>query len=117
METVARRLQEMAFLNKGLTISLHDERLPVDEEDADAGRVRDRTFHYPGGLEDFVAHINATREPVHKKVISFDAKGESHGGRGRHAVEHRLHASRSTRSPTRSTRTRAAPTKRASAPR
>ena len=39
--------------------------------------MRTRTFHYPGGLEDFVRHINATREPVHKTVISFDAKGES----------------------------------------
>jgi DNA gyrase subunit B len=77
VETVARRLQEMAFLNKGLTISLHDERLSEGDEDTERGRVRDRTFHYPGGLEDFVAHINATREAVHKTVISFDAKGET----------------------------------------
>jgi DNA gyrase subunit B len=77
VETVARRLQEMAFLNKGLTISLHDERLPEGDEDTDRGKVRDRTFHYPGGLEDFVAHINATREAVHKTVISFDAKGDT----------------------------------------
>jgi DNA gyrase subunit B len=77
IETVARRLQEMAFLNKGLTIVLHDERLAASEEDEGSGKVRTRTFHYPGGLEDFVKHINATREPVHKKVISFDAKGDS----------------------------------------
>jgi DNA gyrase subunit B len=77
IETVARRLQEMAFLNKGLTIVLNDERMPEHEEDTEAGRVRTRTFCYPGGLEDFVAHINATREPVHKKVISFDAKAEA----------------------------------------
>ncbi|HEX7659501.1 MAG TPA: DNA topoisomerase (ATP-hydrolyzing) subunit B [Pseudonocardiaceae bacterium] len=76
-ETVSRRLQEMAFLNRGLTIVLHDERLPKDEEDTEVGKVPTRTFHYPGGLEDFVAHINATREPVNRKVISFDAKGES----------------------------------------
>jgi DNA gyrase subunit B len=77
IETVARRLQEMAFLNKGLTITLHDERLAEDEEDTAVGKVRSRTFHYPGGLEDFVKHINATREPVHKTVISFDAKTET----------------------------------------
>jgi len=73
-ETVARRLQEMAFLNKGLSITLRDERLAEGDEDRDAGKTRERTFHYPGGLEDFVRHINATREPVHKSVISFDAK-------------------------------------------
>jgi DNA gyrase subunit B len=77
VETVARRLQEMAFLNKGLTITLNDERLPSSEEDEGSGKVRTRTFHYPGGLEDFVKHINATREPIHKTVISFDAKGDS----------------------------------------
>jgi DNA gyrase subunit B len=77
VETIARRLQEMAFLNKGLTIELHDERIAEEEEDADAGKLRNRTFHYPGGLVDFVQHINATREPVHKTVISFDAKGDS----------------------------------------
>jgi DNA gyrase subunit B len=73
LETIARRLQEMAFLNAGLRIDLHDERI-VDE---DAGRKRDRTFHYPGGLEDFVKHINATREAAHSTVISFTAKAEA----------------------------------------
>src|SRR5882757_1244313 len=77
IETVARRLQEMAFLNKGLTIVLHDERLAEGDEDDEAGKVRTRSFMYANGLEDFVKHINATREPVHKTVISFDAKGDS----------------------------------------
>ncbi|MCP2262130.1 DNA gyrase subunit B [Streptoalloteichus tenebrarius] len=76
IETISRRLQEMAFLNKGLTIVLRDERMSEEEEDAEAGKLRERTFHYPGGLEDFVRHINATREAVHKKVIAFSAKGE-----------------------------------------
>ncbi|MER6989431.1 DNA topoisomerase (ATP-hydrolyzing) subunit B [Saccharopolyspora hirsuta] len=80
-ETIARRLQEMAFLNKGLTMILRDER--VEEEDAageDAScttaRAKERVFHYPGGLEDFVRHINATKEPIHKKVVSFSASGD-----------------------------------------
>ncbi|MQA08461.1 MAG: DNA topoisomerase (ATP-hydrolyzing) subunit B [Pseudonocardiaceae bacterium] len=79
-ETVARRLQEMAFLNKGLTIVLRDER--VSEEDAEqdaegqAAAVRERTYHYPGGLEDFVKHINHSRDAIHKKVIAFSAKGD-----------------------------------------
>jgi DNA gyrase subunit B len=79
-ETIARRLQEMAFLNKGLTMILRDERVAEEEthEDAEghAARVKERTYHYPGGLEDFVKHINHTREAIHQSVISFDAKGE-----------------------------------------
>jgi len=79
-ETIARRLQEMAFLNKGLTIVLRDERVSEEEthEDADgqAARVKERTYHYPGGLEDFVKHINHTREALHNGVISFEAKGD-----------------------------------------
>jgi DNA gyrase subunit B len=79
-EIVARRLQEMAFLNKGLSITLRDER--VSEEDAETdvdgqqARVKERVYHYPGGLEDFVKHINGSKDPIHQSVISFDAKGE-----------------------------------------
>ncbi|MER7010464.1 DNA topoisomerase (ATP-hydrolyzing) subunit B [Saccharopolyspora sp. NPDC000359] len=80
-ETIARRLQEMAFLNKGLTMILRDERVSDEDqagEDASgtAARVKERTFHYPGGLEDFVRHINATKEPIHKKVVAFSASGD-----------------------------------------
>ncbi|PRY45897.1 DNA topoisomerase (ATP-hydrolyzing) subunit B [Umezawaea tangerina] len=80
LETISRRLQEMAFLNKGLTIVLRDERVVEVDAEADAeghvARVKERTFHYPNGLEDFVKHINHTREEVHKKVIAFEAKGD-----------------------------------------
>ncbi|MBC6449227.1 DNA topoisomerase (ATP-hydrolyzing) subunit B [Actinokineospora xionganensis] len=79
-ETVARRLQEMAFLNKGLTIVLRDERVSDEESEADASglaaRVKERTYCYPGGLEDFVKHINHAREALHKKVVAFEAKGK-----------------------------------------
>ncbi|OLF06295.1 DNA gyrase subunit B [Actinophytocola xinjiangensis] len=79
-ETVARRLQEMAFLNKGLTIVLRDDRVAEEETEADAdgksARMKERTYHYPGGLEDFVRHINHTREAIHKSVISFEGKGD-----------------------------------------
>ncbi|EWC58358.1 DNA gyrase subunit B [Actinokineospora spheciospongiae] len=79
-ETVARRLQEMAFLNKGLTIVLRDERVADAEAEADAdgvaARIKERTYHYPGGLEDFVKHINHSREAVHKSVIAFEAEGK-----------------------------------------
>jgi DNA gyrase subunit B len=80
-ETVARRLQEMAFLNKGLTIALHDERPRVAEEeaeDADGAHAAatERSYHYPGGLGDFVAHINGTRQVAHPNVISFESETE-----------------------------------------
>ncbi|WP_329788399.1 DNA topoisomerase (ATP-hydrolyzing) subunit B [Lentzea sp. DG1S-22] len=80
VETIARRLQEMAFLNKGITIVLRDERVSEEDEEADAeghkAAVKERVYHYPGGLEDFVRHINHTREAVHQKVIGFEAQGE-----------------------------------------
>ncbi|MBA0124043.1 DNA topoisomerase (ATP-hydrolyzing) subunit B [Haloechinothrix sp. YIM 98757] len=79
LETVARRLQEMAFLNKGLTITLRDEREP-DENGEDASgekaRLTEQTYHYPGGLSDFVKHINSTRDPIHRNVVSFEADGD-----------------------------------------
>jgi DNA gyrase subunit B len=78
-ETIARRLQEMAFLNKGLTISLRDERIP-EENSEDAGgqsaRLKEQTYCYPGGLEDFVKHMNNSKDPIHRKVISFEAGGD-----------------------------------------
>ncbi|MGH3810900.1 MAG: DNA gyrase subunit B, partial [Pseudonocardiaceae bacterium] len=79
-ETVARRLQEMAFLNKGLTIVLRDQRVNGSNETEDAegrtAQVKERTFHYPGGLEDFVKHLNNSKDPIHRKVIGFEAKGD-----------------------------------------
>ncbi|MGH3725565.1 MAG: DNA topoisomerase (ATP-hydrolyzing) subunit B [Mycobacterium sp.] len=68
-ETVARRLQEMAFLNKGLTITFTDER--ADGESA-------HTYCYPAGLEDFVRHINRTKQPIHHTVIGFSGKAPGH---------------------------------------
>ncbi|PKW13486.1 DNA topoisomerase (ATP-hydrolyzing) subunit B [Saccharopolyspora spinosa] len=82
-ETISRRLQEMAFLNKGLTIVLRDERAAEEDEAGEdasgtTARATERTFHYPGGLEDFVRHINATKEPIHKKVVSFNASSKDY---------------------------------------
>jgi DNA gyrase subunit B len=78
-ETISRRLQEMAFLNKGLTIVLRDEREGpvVDEDDAAAAPKarsgpKEVTYHYAGGIADFVRHLNATKDPIQKSVISFE---------------------------------------------
>jgi DNA gyrase subunit B len=77
-ETISRRLQEMAFLNKGLTIVMRDERNGNGEHatEEETGRIKERTFCYPGGLEDFVKHINASKEAIHKKVLAFESKGD-----------------------------------------
>ncbi|MEJ3742332.1 DNA topoisomerase (ATP-hydrolyzing) subunit B [Actinomycetes bacterium KLBMP 9797] len=70
-ETIYRRLQEMAFLNRGLTIHLRDER-STDEE----GKHREVTFLYKGGIADFVRHLNQTKSAIHKTVIEFGAEEE-----------------------------------------
>ncbi len=69
-ETIYRRLQEMAFLNRGLTIALRDEREGATEE------KREVTFCYKGGISDFVRHLNQTKSPIHKSVIEFGGEGE-----------------------------------------
>ncbi|MET3808122.1 DNA gyrase subunit B [Nakamurella sp. UYEF19] len=73
-DTITRRLQQMAFLNKGLTIVLRDER-PKHEGD-DAVPI-EKTFHYPGGLVDYVRHLNATKDPAHPSIIGFESKAET----------------------------------------
>ncbi len=65
-ETLHRRMQEMAFLNKGLGITLRDERT-----DLTGGEVLEERFHYPGGLEDYVRHLNHAKSPVHPTVIGY----------------------------------------------
>ena len=72
-ETVARRLQEMAFLNKGLSITLRDER--VNDAEAEAGKPREVVYRYEGGISDFVRHINSRKgEPTHAEVIDFEGE-------------------------------------------
>ncbi|ACU68961.1 DNA gyrase, B subunit [Catenulispora acidiphila DSM 44928] len=71
-ETLSRRFQEMAFLNKGLTISLTDERPEFRDEN---GEQRSVKYHAEGGIADFVRHINSRKgEPVHPNVIDFEGE-------------------------------------------
>jgi DNA gyrase subunit B len=65
-ETLSRRLQEMAFLNRGLSITLADER---PEHINGEPHVVD--YRYDGGLADFVRYLNSNRDPVHASVIEF----------------------------------------------
>lgn len=62
-ETLERRLREMAFLNKGIKITLKDER---------AGKQQEEIFHYEGGLKEFVKHLNTNKEPLHQDIIYFE---------------------------------------------
>ncbi|MFG6193630.1 DNA topoisomerase (ATP-hydrolyzing) subunit B [Nonomuraea sp. JJY05] len=70
-ETLSRRFQETAFLNKGLTITLTDER-----PDHVNGEVHTVTYCYEGGLTDFVQHLNAKKEPAHASIVSFEEEGD-----------------------------------------
>ena len=73
-ETLSRRLQEMAFLNRGLTITLTDERPDADTADTAGPRVV--TYLYEGGISDFVRYLNSSKEPVHASVIDFGEDGD-----------------------------------------
>jgi DNA gyrase subunit B len=77
-ETLSRRLQEMAFLNRGLTITLTDERPDADTADADIDSAGPRvvTYLYKGGISDFVRYLNSSKEPVHASVIDFGEDGD-----------------------------------------
>ena len=61
-DVVASRLRETAFLNRGLEITLVDEREETPRRDI---------FHYKGGLVDFVNHLNSKRDPLHAHIIDI----------------------------------------------
>jgi DNA gyrase subunit B len=71
-ETLSRRFQEMAFLNKGLTIKLTDARADHVSEDGEPVSVR---YHYEGGISDFVKYLNSRKgDVVHPTVIDFEVE-------------------------------------------
>jgi DNA gyrase subunit B len=62
-DTLAQRLREIAFLNKGLTITLKDERSDKQAE-----------FHYTGGISEFIKHLNKNKEVLHPQPIYGEAE-------------------------------------------
>ncbi len=68
-DTLAQRLRELAFLNKGLSISLTDERTP----DPKTGEARRTEFRYAGGISEFIKHLNKGKAVLHEKPISMEA--------------------------------------------
>jgi DNA gyrase subunit B len=74
-EILSTRFREMAFLNRGLTITLTDERMGrVD----DKGAPLNTRYNYEGGISDFVRHLNLTRGEIHKSIIAFSSNDEKH---------------------------------------
>jgi len=70
-ETLSTRFREMAFLNKGITINLNDQR---DGHVNEKGEQLSTTYKYDGGIKDFVKHLNLTKGETHKSIISFEAE-------------------------------------------
>ncbi len=62
-ETLEHRLREMAFLNKGIKITLKDER---------EGKKKNETFHYEGGIKEFVKFLNRNKESIHQDIVYFE---------------------------------------------
>jgi DNA gyrase subunit B len=98
-ETLTSRFREMAFLNKGLEIVVRDERssaenvaeavedvtVPAEVDgkpdgvtEAPEGGI-ERKFKYDGGLIDYVEHLNRSKDPVHRSVISFESENADSG--------------------------------------
>ena len=65
VDTLSQRFREMAFLNKGLKITLLDKREEGSEQ---------QVFHYEGGLKSFVEYLNKNKEPVNKEIIYYEAE-------------------------------------------
>ena len=86
-ETLSTRFREMAFLNKGLTIVLRDERpqgvdVGADEDVASeqTSEPREVRYHYDLGLVDYVNHLHTAKSPIHQSVIDFEAESEDGDG-------------------------------------
>ncbi len=80
--TLARRFQEMAFLNKGLVLEITDEReaaiVVAEDSDEVVEAVRSARYCYEGGIADFVRHINASKGVANPSVIYFETETDDH---------------------------------------
>ena len=67
-ETLKTRTRELAFLNKGLRLTLRDDR---DDEDT-TGEV----FHYEGGISEYVRYLNRNKTPIHEQIIHLEGEDD-----------------------------------------
>ncbi len=68
-ETLRVRLQQCAFLNKGLRISLTDNRNPDD--------IKHVIYHYDGGIKEYVEYLNKSKTPIHPQIVYVSGKEEN----------------------------------------
>ncbi|WP_124642728.1 DNA topoisomerase (ATP-hydrolyzing) subunit B [Amniculibacterium aquaticum] len=68
-DTLASRLRELSYLNKGITITLSDERVALED-----GSFRKEVFHSEGGLKEFVQYIDGNREAIMENVIFMEGE-------------------------------------------
>ena len=68
-ETLKVRIRELAFLNKGLSLTIRDDR---DDEDTTG-----ETFHYEGGISEYVRYLNKSKTPIHEEIVHLE--GEEDG--------------------------------------
>ena len=77
-DLVMRRLKELAYLNKGVTITFEDERskktAPEADENGENGNGGRITFHYDGGLKDYVMYLNAEKTTLHAEPIFLEGQ-------------------------------------------
>lgn len=66
-DILATRIRELAYLNRGISLTIADER---------TGQERSETFHFEGGIREYVEHINENKEPIH---VPIDVLGEKEG--------------------------------------
>src|SRR5208283_5760378 len=76
--TLEQRLRELAFLNKGLTITLKDERVEPEKE---------VVFKYDGGISEFIKHLNKSKAVLHEKPIHFETERELPNNAGTLSME------------------------------
>src|SRR3981081_2181089 len=69
-DTLSQRLRELAFLNKGLLITLTDER----QTDSKSGEAKHTDFKYLGGIAEFIKHLNRGKQTLHDKPIYMEAE-------------------------------------------
>ena len=111
-DTLAQRLRELAFLNKGLEITLTDERTA----DPKTGEAKRAEFKYAGGIAEFVKHLNRGKSVLHEKPIVMEAQRETSRSKSRFSTTTAT-PRQSSALPTTSTPSMAARTSPASAPR